>query len=62
MSLDDVLIAITLGGLFLSGTYIRAGFRESRRERDFQMRRSERVSDLAQGTDQRSGGGGMNSG
>jgi hypothetical protein len=33
MSLDDVMIAITLGGFFLSGTYIRAAFRESRRER-----------------------------
>jgi len=41
MSLDDVLIAMTLGGLFLSATYIKAGFRESRRRRDFetQLRR-----------------------
>jgi len=46
MSLDDVLITLTLGGLLLSGTYIRAGFRESRRERDLQMRRSERVSNV----------------
>jgi hypothetical protein len=41
-----LLIAITLGGLSLSGTYIRAGFRESRRERDFQIRRAEQVSNL----------------
>jgi hypothetical protein len=44
MSLDDVMIAITLGGLFLSGAYIRARFRELRKERALQIRRSERVS------------------
>jgi hypothetical protein len=44
MSLDDVMIAISLGGLLLSGTYIGAGFRESRRKRDFQVRRSERAA------------------
>jgi hypothetical protein len=44
MSLDDVLIAITLGGLFLSGAYIRADFRDSRKERELQIRRSERVA------------------
>jgi hypothetical protein len=31
MSLDDVLMAITLGGMLLAGAYIKAGFRESRR-------------------------------
>jgi hypothetical protein len=44
MSSDDVLIAITLGGLFLSGSYIRACLREIRRERDFQIRRVKRAS------------------
>jgi hypothetical protein len=34
MSLDDLMIAITLGGLLLSGTYIRACIRELRRERN----------------------------
>jgi hypothetical protein len=32
--LDDILIAITLGGLVLSGIYMRARLLESRRERD----------------------------
>jgi hypothetical protein len=50
MLLDDVLFAITIGGLFLSGTFIGAGFRESRRERDLQSRRSERVSTLPRNT------------
>jgi hypothetical protein len=34
VSLDDILIAITLGGLALSGIYIRARLGELRRERD----------------------------
>jgi len=42
MSLDDVLIAMTLGGLFLSATYIKAGFRESRRRRDLDARGGDR--------------------
>jgi hypothetical protein len=46
MSLDDVMIAMTLGGLFLSGGYIRACLRELRRERDYQMRQAERASIL----------------
>jgi hypothetical protein len=45
MSLDDVLIAMTLGGLFLSAIYIRAGFTESRRQRDLETR-SEDVDNL----------------
>jgi hypothetical protein len=40
MSFDDVLMAITLAGLVLSGAYIRACFRESRMGRDYRMRRS----------------------
>jgi hypothetical protein len=40
MSLDDVLIAMTLAGLLLSGAYIRACFRELRMERDNWLRRS----------------------
>lgn len=35
MSLDDAMLAIALGGVFLSGVYIRACFRELRRERDY---------------------------
>jgi hypothetical protein len=40
MSLDDVLMAITLAGLVLSGAYIRACFRELRLGRDYRLRRS----------------------
>jgi hypothetical protein len=35
MSLDDAMLAIALGGVFLSGIYIRACFRELRRERNY---------------------------
>jgi len=35
MSLDDLMIALTLGGLFLSGIYIRACLRELRKERHY---------------------------
>jgi hypothetical protein len=38
MSLDDVMMAMTLGGLFLSGIYIRDCFRELRRERNSPQR------------------------
>jgi hypothetical protein len=38
MLLDDVMIAITLGGLLLSGIYIRDCFRELRRERNSPQR------------------------
>ena len=40
MSPDDVLIAMTLGGLLLSGAYIGACFRELRKRRDYRTRRS----------------------
>jgi len=41
MGPDDVLITITLGGLVLSGSYIRAGFKDLRRQRDVERRRSD---------------------
>ena len=40
MLLDDVSIAMTLGGLFLSAIYINAEFGEARRRRDLERRRS----------------------
>jgi hypothetical protein len=40
MSLDDLLLAITLAGLVLSGAYIRACFRESRMGHDYRATNS----------------------
>jgi hypothetical protein len=43
MLLDDVLMAMTLGGLFLSAIYISAEFEEARRRRDLERRRQEQA-------------------
>jgi hypothetical protein len=41
MLFDDVLIAMTLGGLLLSAIYINAEFEEARRRRDLERRRKD---------------------
>jgi hypothetical protein len=41
MLFDDVLMAMTLGGLFLSAIYIGAEFGEARRRRNSERRRKE---------------------
>jgi hypothetical protein len=43
MLLDDVLIAMTLGGLLLSAIYIYASFEEAWRRRDLERRRSDLI-------------------
>jgi hypothetical protein len=46
MSLDDVLIAITLGGMLLAAAYIIVGFGESLRLQSLELRRRELAGDL----------------
>ena len=41
MSMDDVLIAITVSGMFLAVAYIGLGFRDSLRQRSLESRRRE---------------------
>jgi hypothetical protein len=41
MLLDDVLIAMTLGGFYLGAIYIYAEFEEARRRRDLERRRKD---------------------
>jgi hypothetical protein len=40
MLLDDILIAMTLGGLMLSALFIYADFKDAERRRDREQRRS----------------------
>lgn len=46
MSIDDLLIAIIIGGALLSGAYLRAQYAMRRRHRSTERRRESRLREL----------------
>jgi hypothetical protein len=46
MSIDDLLIAIIIGGALLSGAYLRAQYAMRRRHRNTERRRESRLREL----------------
>jgi hypothetical protein len=50
MSLDDVLIATTVSGMFLAVAYIGLGFRESLRLQNLELHRREQAGKLQRAT------------